>query len=77
MRTAFRQRLVRSGYDFAYVENTLFCLNKDIFTHGSSFFRDMFTTRANSSEGATNDNPIRLEGVTLDEFATFVAFLLW
>lgn len=56
--------------------NTLFCLNKDVFAHGSSFFRDMFIT-APAFEGATDDTPIRIEGVMQDEFATFVAFLLW
>jgi len=65
-------------YAIFLVEDALFCLNKDIFTHGSSFFRDMFTiAHADASEGASDDNPIRIEGVTQPEFATFVAFLLW
>ncbi|KAN0081368.1 hypothetical protein V8E55_008992 [Tylopilus felleus] len=59
------------------VENRLFRVPRQSLESQSRVFRDMFTLPANrDAKGANDNNPIRLDGVTKEEFKRFLEVLL-
>lgn len=58
------------------VENTLFRVLREPLESQSKIFRDMFSLPvAGDAEGSSDNNPIRLEGITKSEFKRFLEVL--
>ena len=51
------------------MEDTIFKVHRHDFEDNSPVFRDMFDVgKADATEGLLPDNPIRLEGISVEDF---------
>lgn len=73
----------RSGADVngrvLQVASTLFRVPRSLFLHHSEVFRDMFALPRSDSakvEGATDDDPICLDGYTAEEFRSLLKIMI-